>query len=150
MSEIAAGDTVKNGGGAHTFTELGDSYHFRIDNHHDLRTILDLDEALWIATTAPCTNLKADRVFLEMLDSDEDGRIRAEEIKDAIRFLFDTLTDHNSIRENNTSLSLSSINQGNDNGRRIASSAEKVLKQLDSNLEVVTLDQVRDRIGLKY
>lgn len=143
MPESTSGDTVKNGGGFQTFTELGDSYHFRIDSHHDLRTILDLDEALWIATTAPCANLKADRVFLDMLDSDEDGRIRAEEIKDAIRFLFDTLVDHNSIRENNASLKLSSINQDSDTGKRILSSAEKVLKQLDGNLESVTLDQVR-------
>ncbi len=144
MSESTAGDGVTSGGsGPSIFAELGDSYHFKIDNHDDLRTVLDLDEALWVATTAPCTNLKADHVFLEMLDNDKDGRIRAEEIKDAIKFLFNTLTDPGSIREANTSLDLSVINPASDIGRRIKSSAEKVLKKLDCDLQSVTLDQVR-------
>lgn len=46
-----------NGGrGPSIFAELGESYHFWIDDHDDLRTVLDLDEALWIATTAPGTH----------------------------------------------------------------------------------------------
>ncbi len=134
----------KNSGPAASFfTELGDSYHFKINDHRDLHEILELDEALWIATTAPCATLKTDKTFLEMLDSDLDGRIRAEEIKDGIRFLFDTLSEHSSISENNTRLSLNLISQEIDAGRRIRSSAEKVLKQLGDHSESVTLDQVR-------
>ncbi|MEJ2057526.1 MAG: hypothetical protein P8X39_06785, partial [Desulfofustis sp.] len=144
MSSKTAKKTGKNSDGTTAFfTELGDSYHFKIDNHHDLRAILELDEALWIATTAPCANFKVDATFLEMLDSDHDGRIRAEEIKDGIRFLFDTLEKHNTISEGNTRLSLNLISQHHDQGRRIRGSAEKVLKQLGEHSEIVTLEQVR-------
>jgi hypothetical protein len=125
------------------FNKLGDSYHFRIENQHDLAKVLDLDEALWIATTAPSSTLKTDAAFLEHLDSDQDKRIRAEEIKDGIRYLFEQLSDHSSIRENNTSLPLSAVNENSEIGRRIRGSAEKILKRLEQAPTTITLDQVR-------
>ena len=70
-----------------------------------------MDEALWIATTAPVSNLKADEGFLALLDSDQDGRLRAEEIKDGIRFLLANLTDYSGIRAKAANLPLDAINK---------------------------------------
>ena len=126
-----------------SFKKLGDSYHFRIENHHDLQDILELDEALWIATTAPSSTLKTDRIFLELLDSDRDGRIRAEEIKDGIRYLLENLTVPGAIQEHNTSLPLATVSEVSKVGRRIRSSAEKILKRLDTKSDTITLSQVR-------
>lgn len=125
------------------FDKLGDSYHFRIDNHHDLRKVLELDEALWIATTAPSSTLKVDKTFIKLLDSDQDSRIRAEEVKDGIRYLFEHLSDPTTIREHNTSLSLSAVSETSAIGRRIRSSAEKILRRLGETPTTITLNQVR-------
>jgi len=127
----------------HKFQSLGESYHFVIENHNDLKTVLDLDEALWVATTAPSATIKSDDTFLEMLDSDRDGRIRAEEIKDAIRFVFANLSDYSGIRPLNTVLPLAHINRADELGRRIHSSAEKVLKKLGESPDTVNLEQLR-------
>ena len=126
-----------------SFKRLGDSYHFSIENHQDLQKILELDEALWIATTAPCSTLKTDKTFLEFLDSDCDERLRAEEIKDGIRYLLENLNDHSSIQENNTSLPLAAVSEVSKAGRQIRSSAEKVLKRLNQTSDFITLSQVR-------
>jgi hypothetical protein len=63
-----------------SFENLGSSLHLKIQNYTDLKAILELDEALWIATTAPVSTLKIDTDFLNFLDTDGDQRIRAEEI----------------------------------------------------------------------
>ena len=126
-----------------SFENFGSTLHFKIKDSSDLQTILNLDEALWIATTAPVSSLKIDPIFLNLLDSDGDGRLRAEEIKDAIRFLHKNLVDHSGIQENNFSLALAAINTKTDLGARIHSSALKVLSRLNITPESVELDQVR-------
>ena len=125
------------------FEKHGDALHFRINDYQALERILDLDEALWIATTAPAFTLKADEVFLGLLDSDQDNRIRAEEIKDGIRFLLLHLTDHSTVRPGNLELPLSSINRETELGGRIHGSAIKVLNRLQAPVDRIHLDQVR-------
>ncbi len=126
-----------------SFEKHGNALHFKIEDYNDLEKILDLDEALWIATTAPVSTLKVDKEFLELLDSDQDDRIRAEEIKDGIRFLLQHLTDHSSIQIGNLELPLSFINKGTDVGSLIHMSAVKVLNRLQAPLDCIKLTQLR-------
>ena len=126
------------------FEQLGSSHHLLIEDYKDLQEILELDEALWIATTAPTSTLKADAVFLQLIDSDSDDRIRAEELKDAIHFLLNNLKEYSGIREGNTELQLSAINTVTELGQQIATSATKVLKRLEKEPECINLDEVRE------
>ncbi len=125
------------------FEKLGRSFHFKIINYNDLRAVLNLDEALWIATTAPVSTLKADPVLLELLDSDADERIRAEEIKDGIRFLFAHLNDPSVIRPGNLTLSLATIDTTTELGEKIQFSAREILSRLKMNRESIDLEQIR-------
>jgi len=126
-----------------SFENFGSSLHFIIKDYYDLEAVLELDEALWIATTAPISTLKIDPVFLHLLDADDDERLRAEEIKDGIRFLQKYLVDYSEVRENNLSLRLTAINTKTELGERIHSSALKVLSRLNVAPESVKLDQIR-------
>jgi len=85
-----------------------------------------------------------DQAFLKMLDTDKDNRIRAEEIKDGIRFLLQHLTDYSGIKEGDFELILSSVNQETELGRRISSSAAKILNRLQASEKSITLAQVRE------
>ena len=125
------------------FEKHGSALHFKIVDHRDLEKILDLDEALWIATTAPVSTLKTDKVLLELLDSDQDGRLRAEELKDGIRFLLSHVTEYSGIQAESSQLSLNSINRESKLGDLIHSSATKVLKRLQSTADLINLEQVR-------
>ncbi len=127
-----------------SFEKYGNAQHFKIQDYRDLEKTLELDEALWIATTAPVSNLKADEGFLALLDSDQDGRLRAEEVKDGIRFLLSNLTDYSGIRSGNSSLPLDAIKKDTEIGSRIHTSASKVLKRVRSTGNRVDLAQVRD------
>ena len=126
-----------------SFEKLGRSFHFKIKDYNDLKAILDLDEALWIATTAPVSTLKADPVFLELLDSDVDERIRAEEIKDGIRFLFQYLIEPSGIRPGNLTLLLAAIDTTTELGEKMHFSALKILQRLNETTESIDLEQIR-------
>ena len=129
--------------GKSLFQNFGSSLHFKIKDFCDLKEVLELDEALWIATTAPVSTLKIDPAFLSLLDSDGDARLRAEEIKNGIRFLDEYLVDFSGVQDNNTNLSLAAINTETELGERIHSSALKVLSRLNIPPKSVGLDQVR-------
>ena len=126
------------------FEKHGDALHFKINGYGDLAKIINLDEALWIATTAPTFTLKVDPVFLELLDSDQDGRIRAEEVKDGIRYLLQHLTDHSGIYSENFELPLTFINRETELGGMIHKSAIKVLSRLQASPDHINLRQVRN------
>jgi len=126
------------------FQQLGSSHHLLIEDYKDLQEILELDEALWIATTAPTSTLKADSIFLKLIDSDSDDRIRAEELKEAIRFLLNNLKEYSGIQEGNTVLQLSAINTETELGQQISTSATKVLNRLGKEPACVDLDEVRE------
>ncbi len=125
------------------FEQHGSALHLKIEGHLDLAEVLQLDEALWIATTAPVSTLRVDKVFLSLLDSDQDGRLRAEEVKDGIRFLLSQLTDYSGIPQGSSRLPLSAINRETEVGNRIFTSATKVLKRLESTEDHIDLAQVR-------
>ena len=126
-----------------SFANLGSALHFEICNYQDLQEILNLDEALWVATTAPLATLNTDKEFVALLDTDADGRLRPEEIKDAIRYLLAHHRNYESIKEGNLTLLLEHIGTESEIGERIKTSAEKVVKRLEINSGSVSLDQVR-------
>ena len=117
-----------------SFENLGSSLHLKIQDYTDLKAILELDEALWIATTAPVSTIRIDTDFLNFLDTDEDKRIR---------FLLKHLVDYSGIQNDNLNLSLAAIDTETELGERIHSSALKVLKRLNKGEESISLNQVK-------
>ena len=135
--------TNPNRSASFEFERFGRTYHLKIESARDLAAILAMDEAHWVATTAPLATINCDPVFLQYMDTDNDGRLRAEEIKDAIRFLMDNLADLSGVTPGNTRLPLKAINTGNDIGQRVRTSAEKILQRNASEENQVTLEEIR-------
>lgn len=48
-----------------TFRHIGRTHHLEICGPEDLRAVVDLDEALWVATSASVDSFHCDRVFLD-------------------------------------------------------------------------------------
>ncbi|MBN1435480.1 MAG: hypothetical protein JW936_00260 [Sedimentisphaerales bacterium] len=127
-----------------TFKRYGRSYHLCIETADDLENVLDLDEALWVATNAPTKTINCDQTFLSLLDHDKNGRITCRDMKEAIRWLLAALADHNAITNKSTTLQLAAINTDFYEGQKIHGAAEKILARLSqSNTGQVTLEQVR-------
>lgn len=91
------------------FRWVGRAWHACLDTGEDLAGILALDDALWAATAAPIVTLRADPTFLACLDSERDGRIRADDVRTAIRFLLANLAGTGDIRAGNTTLRFAAL-----------------------------------------
>ena len=126
------------------FTRTGRAYHLDIATAVDLRNALDLDEAHWVATSAPIDTLHLDALFPKLVDSDHDGRIKPRELKDAIRWCLEVLCDFRSLDAGDESLALAAINTRAEDGKRAQKAATKLLlQQADEAAAHVSLDQVR-------
>lgn len=60
---------------------------YKFENGNDLANLANLDPKLWFAISMPIKGVRFDRRMLELMDSDHDGRIRADEVIGAIDFL---------------------------------------------------------------
>ena len=96
--------------GKFRFRMVGGSLQLQIAAAEDIANVLTLDEALWAMTSVDTDSLRFDRRFLEFLDSDHDGKIRSNEIKDALNFLFAGFRNFDGVNNGDPELSISSLN----------------------------------------
>ena len=68
-----------------TFQRVGGLDQVVLKNADDIINLANLDPKLWVALSCPTTGLDFDQRTLQLLDSDNDGRIRIPDILDADR-----------------------------------------------------------------
>ena len=125
------------------YRRIGDTLHLQIDGSDGLRDVLALDEAHWVATTGPRATINADSTFLDLLDTDRDGRLRPEEIKDGIRFLLRYHNNPERIMPGNATLLLTDIGCDDELGQRIHGAATKVVRRVKGREDRVLLEDIR-------
>jgi len=115
-----------------------------IETAEDLEQVLSLDEALWVATSAPTSAFRCDPKFLALVDGDKNGRIRNDELKDAIRWLLDRLADRQYVQQPDAVLPLSAIRAETPVGQALVDSSRYILDTLAAeDKESIALGQVR-------
>ena len=63
----------------------------------DIAHLAQLDRKEWLALSMPTTGIRFDQRMLELMDTDHDGRVRADEVIGAIEFLKSKNVDLNSL-----------------------------------------------------
>lgn len=124
------------------FENLGRSRQVRIATPEDLRDVPMLEDALWVATAAPVDAFRMDPVFLGLVDSDGDGRIRSDELRGAIRWLFATLSDTSSIGQPDAELVLSALDPASPDGAAALDAARRILARTAPSGPVPTVLQL--------
>ena len=75
------------------FFRAGGFDQVRLDTAADLLNLRELDQKLWVALSCPTTGIEFDARTLALLDTDNDGRIRAPELLGAIDWAAARLAD---------------------------------------------------------
>ncbi|MBO7741427.1 MAG: hypothetical protein J6S21_02635, partial [Victivallales bacterium] len=113
------------------FEHTGKAYQLVIRDGTDLQDALVLDEALWVAMSAPIKAYTGDPKFLAYVDTFHDGSITSSELKDAIRWLLDVYPKKEQISDCfGGKLNLGDINEASSNGKAIKRSASYILRDL--------------------
>lgn len=112
------------------FFRAGGFDQVRLTNGADIAALPDLDQKLWMALAAPATHVEFDLRTLALLDTDKDGRIRVTEVISAIEWMKKCLHNLDTLVAGGTSLPLSDINEGTDEGKQVLASAKRILSNL--------------------
>jgi hypothetical protein len=109
------------------FFTAGGFDQVKLDDAADLRDLGELDQKLWVALACPTSGLEIDARTLALIDTDKDGRVRANELIAAVRFACGNLKDPNDLLKGAATLPLAAIDDAAPEGRTLLSAARQIL-----------------------
>ena len=105
----------------------------------DLLNLDQLDQKLWVALACPTTGVEFDKATLALIDTDQDGRIRASELIAAVKWAAGLLKNPDDLLKGSPTLRPTAINDAHPEGKLIANFARQVLGKADD--EEITIDE---------
>ena len=126
------------------FQNYGGIHQLRIESAEDLACIHDLHPAHWAATSVRAESLQCDPVFLEYLNRDGSGTIRAEHLRAAVRWISHRMAKDDRLAASSDILCLADLDTSHEEGRKIKEAAIHILGQLHAeSSDEIGLEQVR-------
>ncbi len=131
------------------FQKIAGSRQLVIKTVQDLAAAVELDPAHWAVIGMPTDSIIYDPDFLEMVDTDQNKRIRPDELRNAISWLLSMMKDPEGIETGSKILKLSAINPETEGADVLLSTAHIILKNLGTpDCDELTLEQVMNRKNL--
>lgn len=127
------------------FFRAGGFDQVQLDNGADLLALKDLNQKLWVALSCPTRGIEFDNRTLDMIDTDRDGQVRANEVLAAIGWAGALLKDADLLIKATGRLELSNIVDSTEEGRSLIASARHILKSLGkADASSISLEDVAD------
>jgi hypothetical protein len=112
------------------FFRAGGFDQVQLDNGADLLALGQLDQKLWVALSCPTRDIEFDERTLDMIDTDGDGQVRANEVLAAIGWAGALLKDRDLLVKGGDHLALADIVDDTAEGKQVLASARHILKSL--------------------
>lgn len=127
------------------FFRAGGFDQIRIETGADLLALEQLDQKLWVALSCPTRGIEFDEHTLDLIDTDNDGHVRAPEIIAAVNWAAALLKDADLLAKGAAALPLTAIDDSNEDGRRLLAAARHILSSLGrSDADAVRTEDTRD------
>ncbi len=127
------------------FFRAGGFDQVKLETGADLLHLDELDQKLWVALACPTTGLEFDAKTAALVDTDKDGRIRARELINAIKWAGALLKNADDLVKGSPTLSLSAINDASPEGKAVLASARQILWNIGKkDATAIGLDEVAD------
>ena len=108
---------------------MGGIFQVQLKSVKDLEALATLDPKLWVALSCPVNDLEIDRRTLSLIDYDDDGRVRIEEMRNAVTWTLKRLAKPDSLFTGGD-LPLDAINTADGEGRKLLASAKQILANM--------------------
>ena len=129
------------------FENIGGSFQFNARKAEDLYKILELDATAWAALCVPTASLNGDPEFFKALDEDNNGMIRADEVKKAISWLLDVLKNIQVLNARQAVLHIDDLNIENSEAETLYKFVRKHANELLDEKDSLQLDNIRKKIS---
>jgi len=127
------------------FFRAGGFDQVQLDTGADLLALRDLDQKLWVALSCPTRGIEFDARTLDLIDSDKDAHVRANEVLEAIAWAGGLLKHPDLLVQGGDSLELDAIDGSSDEGRQLYASALHILNSLGKpDAGAITLSDMAD------
>lgn len=131
------------------FFRAGGFDQVRLDRGADLLALDQLDQKLWVALACPVKGLEFDSKTLALIDTDNDGRVRAPELIAAVKWAANLLRNPDDLLKGAASLPLSAINDSTLEGKAILSSARQILVNLGKKeATAISIEDTTDTVKI--
>jgi len=122
------------------FFRAGGFDQVRLDRGADLLHLAELDQKLWVALACPVNGLEFDTKTLQLIDTDNDGRIRAPEIIAAAKWAATAVKNPDVLLKGSAELALADIADP-----QLLASAKQILTNLGKPAtETITVEDTTD------
>jgi hypothetical protein len=132
-----------------SFSRVGGVNRVNLESGKDLLHLEYLDQKLWTALSCPVHGLEIDHRTLELIDTDNDDRLRVPEVIAAVKWLTSIVKDPDDLVKEHQALELSSINDSTEEGRTLLDSARQILKNLGKpEADSLTVEETSDTVRI--
>jgi len=127
-----------------SYENIGGSTRVRIATGADIAHLAELDLKKWTVLSCPTTGLDIDENSLKYIDTDNDGRIRVNDVTSTSKWLTSVIKDADLLLKGADGIDLEAFNQEDADGKRLYNSAKQILQNLGKEGTVVSLADTKD------
>lgn len=131
------------------YSSIGGVVRVNITSGKDIASLGQLDQKLWTVLSCPATGLEFNQKTLSLLDSDNDGKIRAAEVIAASKWITSVLKNPDLLLKGDDVLPLDAINTENPEGAALYKSAKQILANLGkADADSISLADTSDSVAI--
>ena len=131
-----------------SFENIGGATRVRITTGADIANLDQLDPKMWTVLSCPATGLEIDEKSLKYIDTDNDGRIRVNDIVVTAKWMTSALKNADLILRGDDSISLDDLNQEDASGKKLYNSAKQILANLGKEGNTISLADTADTAAI--
>ena len=130
------------------YDNLGGSTRVKITTGADIAHLGELDPKKWTVLSCPSTGLEIDEKSLKYIDTDNDGRIRVNDIVSTAQWATAAIKDADLLTKGADSIDIEQFNQEDANGKRLYNSAKQILANLGKEGTVISLAETKNSTAI--
>lgn len=131
------------------FHRLGGFNQVSLESGEDLKALDTLDLKLWAALSCPTRGLDFDEKTMDLIDADDDGRVRAPELIGATKWALSLIQNADTILEGSDTLALDEFDTRSEEGLALLNSAKQILDYLGKpDAKSISLDDTSDSVRI--
>ena len=130
------------------YSTVGGVTRVNIETGDDVAHLDELDQKLWTVLSCPVKGLEFDEKTLALMDSDNDGKIRAHEVVAASQWLKKVLVNLDLLIKGSDTVLFGDICENTDEGKEVLAAARLILEKLGLEKDSISLQDVQDYMAV--